>query len=104
MAYNYFLLVRNGQILFRTFSVFRMYSNSSKCGVTCKGLHRLSLQPQFHQIFRNYAFKSDLKIKWVRPPKIPCIKPEKSGDLALLPAVDKNQYPLEFQKSEELKT
>ncbi|XP_023706330.1 28S ribosomal protein S15, mitochondrial [Cryptotermes secundus] len=58
----------------------------------------------FCQIIRNYAFKSDLKIKWVRPPKIPCIKPEKSGDLASLPPVDKKQYPLEFQNSEELKT
>lgn len=60
--------------------------------------------PYFSQIIRNYAFKSDLKIKWVRPPKVPCIKPEKSGDLASHPPVDNKQYPLEFQNSEELKT
>jgi small subunit ribosomal protein S15 len=60
--------------------------------------------PYFGQIVRNYAFKSDLEIKWVRPPKVPCIKPEKSGDLASLPPVDNKQYPLEFQNSEELKT
>jgi hypothetical protein len=98
------LLVRNGEIIFRIVSVSRMYSNSFKCGVMCKGLYWLYSNPQLHQVVRNYAFKSDLKIKWVRPPKIPSIKPEKSGDLASLPAVDNKQYPLEFQKSEELKT
>lgn len=50
------------------------------------------------------SFKSELKIKWIRPPKIPCIKPEKSGDLKQFPPVDIKQFPLEFQDSEELKT
>lgn len=36
---------------------------------------------------RNYAYKSDLKIKWVRPEKISCIDPRKSGDL------EKIEYP-----------
>jgi hypothetical protein len=98
------LLVRSGEIIFRTASVCRMFSNSFKCAVTCKGHYWLCSDPQFYQIIRNYAFKSDLKIKWVRPPKIPSIKPEKSGDLAPLQTVDNKQYPLEFQKSEALKT
>lgn len=51
---------------------------------------------------RNYAFKSDLKIKWVRPEKIPCYKPAKSGDLKPFEPV-KTQYPLGFQSSKELK-
>ncbi|KAF7269349.1 28S ribosomal protein S15, mitochondrial [Rhynchophorus ferrugineus] len=53
---------------------------------------------------RSYAFKSDLKIKWVRPEKIPCIKPEKSGDLSPFPNIDKSQYLVEFRKSKELET
>lgn len=48
-------------------------------------------------IVRNYAFKSDLKIKWVRPEQIPCYKPEKSGDLAGVPPQDKRQYLPEFR-------
>uniref|UniRef100_A0A069DRB0 Small ribosomal subunit protein uS15m n=1 Tax=Panstrongylus megistus TaxID=65343 RepID=A0A069DRB0_9HEMI len=48
--------------------------------------------------------KSSLPIKWVRPEKIPCFKPEKSGDLKPLVEVDTRQYPLEFRDSEELKT
>ncbi|CAH0557473.1 unnamed protein product [Brassicogethes aeneus] len=53
---------------------------------------------------RQYAFKSDLKIKWVRPEKIPCYKPEKSGDLAGVPKLDKSQYQLDFRNSKELET
>ena len=56
------------------------------------------------QSARNYAFKSDLKIKWVRPEKISCIKPEKSGDLSQLPPVDSAEFIPEFKKSQELKT
>ncbi|KAL1491157.1 hypothetical protein ABEB36_011797 [Hypothenemus hampei] len=55
-------------------------------------------------LVRNYAFKSDLKIKWVRPEKIPSIKPEKSGDLSQMPSIDKSQYLLEFRRSKELET
>jgi hypothetical protein len=97
-------LFGRGEIILRTACVRRMYSNSFKCGVTCKGQYWHCSNLQLYQIGRSYAFKSDLKIKWVRPPKIPSIKPEKSGDLSPLPTVDKNQYPIEFQKSEELKT
>ncbi|XP_050307331.1 28S ribosomal protein S15, mitochondrial [Anthonomus grandis grandis] len=55
-------------------------------------------------IVRTYAFKSDLKIKWVRPEKICCTKPEKSGDLAPMPPIDKKQFLLEFRNSKELET
>lgn len=53
---------------------------------------------------RTYAFKSDLKIKWIRPEKIPCYKPEKSGDLEGLPKIDKQQVVLDFKNSKELET
>lgn len=53
---------------------------------------------------RNYAFKSDLKIKWIRPQKIPSYKPEKSGDLTANPTLDKSTLQLEFQQSKELET
>lgn len=53
-------------------------------------------------ILRNYAFKSDLKIKWVRPEKIPCIRPEKSGDLKGKPEVNRSAIRYEFRNSEEL--
>lgn len=55
-------------------------------------------------ISRNYAFKSDLKIKWVRPEKILSIKPAKSGDKSPIPEIDKSQYMLEFKNSKELET
>ncbi|KAK5645701.1 hypothetical protein RI129_004165 [Pyrocoelia pectoralis] len=51
---------------------------------------------------RSYAFKSNLKIKWVRPTKIPCYDPAKSGDLVPMPEFDKTQFQLEFQKCKEL--
>lgn len=51
---------------------------------------------------RSYAMRSDLKIKWVRPEKISCIKPEKSGDCSPLPMADPKQFMLEFQKSHDL--
>lgn len=56
-------------------------------------------------MIRNYAFKSDLKIKWVRPEKVMCIKPEKSGDQAAFPAIDrKNELILEYQNCKELES
>ena len=56
------------------------------------------------QPLREYAFKSNLKIKWVRPEKIPCIKPEKSGDLSQLPKLKQDELLLEFRNSKELET
>lgn len=53
---------------------------------------------------RFYAFKSDLKIKWVRPVKVPSFKPEKSGDVEIYPKSDKSRFLLEFQNSKELET
>lgn len=54
------------------------------------------------QFVRDYAFKSDLKIKWVRPEKISCIKPEKSGDLAKLPPLNPNELLPDYKDSKEL--
>lgn len=54
------------------------------------------------QFVRDYAFKSDLKIKWVRPEKISCIKPEKSGDLAQLPPLNPNELLPDYKDSKEL--
>lgn len=50
------------------------------------------------------GLKSDLHIKWVRPEKIACWDPKKSGDLVPLEPLDMTKVPLEFQESEELKT
>lgn len=51
---------------------------------------------------RNYAFKSDLKIKWVRPEKIPNFQPAKSGDLDPKDKIDEKLLQPEFQHSKEL--
>uniref|UniRef100_A0ABK9NFY1 Small ribosomal subunit protein uS15m n=1 Tax=Glossina morsitans morsitans TaxID=37546 RepID=A0ABK9NFY1_GLOMM len=67
-------------------------------------ISRLSYKIATQQIVRNYAFKSDLKIKWVRPEKIPSIDPRKSGDCAKLPPVDPKELIREFRKSKELET
>lgn len=68
-------------------------------------LSRVSLKKSsvFLQATRLYAIKSDLKIKWVRPEKISCIKPEKSGDLSSFAQPVPSQFMLDFEKSEELK-
>lgn len=42
-------------------------------------------------------------MKWIRPEKISCIKPEKSGDLASFETPDPTRFLLDFEKSEELK-
>ncbi|EDW32364.1 GL11592 [Drosophila persimilis] len=54
------------------------------------------------QFIREYAFKSDLKIKWVRPEKISCIKPEKSGDLSKLPPLNADEVILDYRDCKEL--
>lgn len=53
---------------------------------------------------RNYAFKSDLKIKWVRPEKIPCYKPQKSGDLRPIRSIGGTELLKDFQSSKELES
>lgn len=50
------------------------------------------------------GLKSDLHIKWVRPEKIRCWHPTKSGDLSPLEPLDMTKFPLEFQESKELET
>ncbi|XP_012275139.1 28S ribosomal protein S15, mitochondrial [Orussus abietinus] len=49
------------------------------------------------------GFKSELKIKWVRPEKIPSIRPEKSGDLGLDIKLDRNDYNETYSQSKEFK-
>lgn len=53
---------------------------------------------------RNYAFKSNLKIKWIRPEKISCVKPLKSGDLESMPERPLEDIVLRFRESKELET
>lgn len=55
-------------------------------------------------ISRNYAVKTDLKVKWIRPEKISCIKPERSGDLAKFEYPQQQRLLSDFDKSEELKS
>lgn len=58
-----------------------------------------------HHATRSYALKSSLPIKWVRPVKVPCHLPAKSGDLDLLKKLETKQLtPLEFNDSIELET
>jgi small subunit ribosomal protein S15 len=52
---------------------------------------------------RNYAFKSDLKIKWVGPERIKCIDPRKSGDLDKYEKPEGSRLMYNYEKSEELK-
>ncbi|XP_053684598.1 28S ribosomal protein S15, mitochondrial [Sabethes cyaneus] len=53
-------------------------------------------------ISRHYAFKSDLKIKWVRPEKIPCFKPQKSGDMQPLRPFAGSELLKDYTASKEL--
>lgn len=52
---------------------------------------------------RSYAFKSDLKIKWVGPERIKCIDRRKTGDLDKFEQPDGSLLMMNFEKSEELK-
>lgn len=71
-----------------------------------KSFHLISLRNTGSSalfLSRNFAFKTDLKVKWVRPEKIPCYKPEKSGDLGKFDKPDVKRFMTDFDKSEELK-
>ncbi|XP_055387099.1 28S ribosomal protein S15, mitochondrial [Condylostylus longicornis] len=48
------------------------------------------------------SFKSDLKIKWVRPEKIASTEPIKSGDAPTLPNLDPKEFVLKFRGIPEL--
>lgn len=50
------------------------------------------------------GIKSDLKIKWVRPEKVSCVDPEKSGDRSPFPVIDTTQCALAYRNSKELET
>ncbi|XP_055702294.1 28S ribosomal protein S15, mitochondrial [Phlebotomus papatasi] len=51
---------------------------------------------------RHYAFKPELPIKWVRPEKICCTRPEKSGDMAPSPPVDLSLPVTEYRDCKSL--
>lgn len=53
---------------------------------------------------RNYAFKSDLIIKWVRPEKISLTDPRKSGDCSGVTPIDPKLLRKPFDKSKEMET
>lgn len=74
-----------------------MFSNSLKLN------YLRSAVGQSIFLSRNYAFKTDLKVKWIRPEKIPSTKPEKSGDLSSFAAPDSKRLLPLFDRSEELK-
>lgn len=75
------------------------------CLVAMNPVSRLFKKNAVCNIFsRNYAFKSDLKIKWVRPEKIASIRPEKSGDLKSSSIPDKSLLRYEFRHSKELES
>jgi len=59
-----------------------------------------ALKPAAGIFTRN--LRSDLKIKWVRPTKIPCIQPEKSGDCSPLPEYDSKRLLFNYDKCKEL--
>ncbi|XP_055586942.1 28S ribosomal protein S15, mitochondrial [Uranotaenia lowii] len=63
-----------------------------------------SLTSSAAMISRNYAFKSDLKIKWVRPEKIPCYKPAKSGDLQAMRPMAGTELLKDYRQSKELQS
>ncbi|XP_058831282.1 small ribosomal subunit protein uS15m [Topomyia yanbarensis] len=66
-------------------------------------VHRIRLlTSSANWITRQYAFKSDLKIKWVRPEKIPCYKPEKSGDQQPIRAFDGSESLKDYRDLQEL--
>ncbi|XP_015378995.1 PREDICTED: 28S ribosomal protein S15, mitochondrial isoform X2 [Diuraphis noxia] len=65
---------------------------------------RSLIHPGNGVILSTRGLKSDLHIKWVRPEKIACWDPKKSGDLSPLEPLDMTKPPLEYQESEELKT
>ncbi|XP_063990651.1 small ribosomal subunit protein uS15m [Diachasmimorpha longicaudata] len=49
------------------------------------------------------GLKSNLKIKWIRPPAIPCTDPSKTGDLESTVKTSPDELAFGYDKSEELK-
>lgn len=49
------------------------------------------------------GFKSDLKIKWIKPAKIPCTHPSKSGDGGLKRIENESILAYNYSQSQELK-
>jgi len=76
--------------------------NLARSATTINQILRSKCHLTLTPVSRNYAFKSDLKIKWVHPGRVSCIKPEKSGDLEPMPEISKTQFQLQFQNCKEL--
>ncbi|XP_015603946.1 28S ribosomal protein S15, mitochondrial [Cephus cinctus] len=75
-----------------------MFANNVRCVPVIVG----NILKISNTLARNYAFKSNLKIKWVRPEKPSCISTEISGDLGLDVKVDPNEYCKKYWNSKEL--
>lgn len=54
--------------------------------------------------FYKHQVEVEKRIQWKRPVKVPCILPEKSGDLSALPEQDLDKPPSLFEKSSEYQT
>lgn len=61
-----------------------------------------SLVDNFSQTTRNFAAPKKLPVEWIRPPKVSCISPEKSGDLGLKFDIAPSDPIYNFDKSTEL--
>ncbi|KAJ1522891.1 hypothetical protein ONE63_002033 [Megalurothrips usitatus] len=63
------------------------------------------LDAKCHRVPSRSFYKHEIEVKkriqWQRPVKVPCILPEKSGDLSGLPELDLNKPPPLFDQSSE---
>ncbi|XP_055689135.1 28S ribosomal protein S15, mitochondrial [Lutzomyia longipalpis] len=64
----------------------------------------LHLPGSFRLVVRHYAFKPEVPIKWVRPEKICCTRPERSGDMVGSPSVDVTLPVVEYEDCKLLET
>lgn len=71
---------------------------------TLRQANILAINDITSKIVQTRTFKSDLKIKFVRPEKILGYKPQKTGDLRGMPEMDLSAPQLEFRNSKELET
>lgn len=67
-----------------------------------------SLNAGCHQVpcrnFYKHKVEVEKRIKWERPVKVPCILPQKSGELSGLPEIDYDKPPPLYEKSKEYQT
>ncbi|XP_043260440.1 28S ribosomal protein S15, mitochondrial [Colletes gigas] len=67
--------------------------------LTCARMNNTSMLGGY--VTRNIVTVADHKIKWVRPPRIPEVKPEHSGDLELNVSVKPTDTRLYYEQSKE---